>query len=112
MIVLLESFFSAAYGAAHRYTLRTHPRNDLMAIHPLAVVDPQAEVHPDASIGPFCCLRGAVVIEAGAELRNHVTVYGRATIGRGSVLFPNSVVASDPQDLKFRGEDSAVRIGA
>ncbi|HYE07070.1 MAG TPA: acyl-ACP--UDP-N-acetylglucosamine O-acyltransferase [Planctomycetota bacterium] len=83
-----------------------------MAIHPLAVVDPEASVHPDASIGPFCCLRGKVVVEAGVELRNHVTVYGRTTIGRGSILFPNCVIASDPQDLKFRGEDSEVRIGA
>ncbi len=83
-----------------------------MAIHALAVVDAEAEVHPDAQIGPFCCLRGKVVVEAGAELRNHVTVYGRTTIGRGSILFPNCVVASDPQDLKFRGEDSAVTIGA
>ena len=82
-----------------------------MPIHPLAVVDPQAEVHPDAIVGPFCVVRGPVTLAAGAELRNHATVYGRATIGSGSILYPGCVVGSDPQDLKFRGEDSQVIIG-
>lgn len=83
-----------------------------MAIHALAVVDPKAQVHPDANIGPFCCIKGQVTIEAGVELHNNATVFGRTTIGAGSILFPNCVVGSDPQDLKFRGEDSEVIIGA
>ena len=82
-----------------------------MAIHPLAVVDSTAFVHPDAIIGPFCVVTGNARIEAGAELRNHATVYGRTIIGSGSVLFPGCVVGSDPQDLKFHGEDSETIIG-
>ncbi len=82
-----------------------------MPIHALAVIDPAAEVHPDAIIGPFCVVQGKARIEAGAELRNHVTVYGRTTIGSGSILFPGCVVGSDPQDLKYRGEDSETIIG-
>jgi UDP-N-acetylglucosamine acyltransferase len=82
-----------------------------MAIHPLAVVDPQAEVHPEAIVGPFCVVRGATRLGPGVELRNHATVYGRATIGSGTVIFPGAVVGSDPQDLKFKGEDSEVVIG-
>ncbi len=82
-----------------------------MAIHPLAVVDPAAEIHPDAIIGPFCVVQGKVTLGAHVELRNHATVYGRTTIGAGSVLFPGCSVGSDPQDLKFRGEDSEAIIG-
>jgi UDP-N-acetylglucosamine acyltransferase len=83
-----------------------------MPIHPLAVVDPQADVHPDAIIGPFCVVQGKVAIAAGAELRNHATVYGRASIGPGTIVFPGAVIGSDPQDLKFRGEDSETVIGS
>lgn len=83
-----------------------------MPIHPLAVVDPLADIHPDAVIGPFCVIKGQVSIAAGAELCNHVTVYGKATIGAGTIIFPGAVVGSDPQDLKFRGEDSEVNVGA
>lgn len=82
-----------------------------MAIHHLAVVDKRAVVHPTATIGPFCVVEGAVTIEADVELKNHATVYGRATIGAGTILYPHCVVGSDPQDLKFRGEDSEVIIG-
>ncbi len=82
-----------------------------MSIHPLAVVDPQAEVHPSAMIGPFCCVTGRVVLEANVELRNHATVYGRTTVGEGTIIMPHSVIGGDPQDLKFRGEDSEVVIG-
>ncbi len=82
-----------------------------MPIHPLAVVDPQAEVHPDATVGPFCYVRGRVRLAAGVELVSHASVYGRATIGIGTRIFPGAVVGSDPQDLKFKGEDSEVIVG-
>ena len=83
-----------------------------MPIHPLAVVDSRAEVHPEAVVGPFCLVQGAVTIAAGAELRSHASVYGRSSIGPRTVLFPGAVVGGDPQDLKFKGEDSEVAIGA
>jgi UDP-N-acetylglucosamine acyltransferase len=83
-----------------------------MPIHPLAVVDPLAHVHPDATIGPFCVIQGPAVIAAGVELRSHACVYGRTTIGERTVLFPGAVVGGDPQDLKFKGEDSQVLVGS
>ncbi len=82
-----------------------------MPIHPLAVVDPAAEIHPEANVGPFCVVRGAVTLAAGVDLRNHATIYGRATIGAGTIVFPGAVIGSDPQDLKFRGEDSETIVG-
>ncbi|MBN8524622.1 MAG: acyl-ACP--UDP-N-acetylglucosamine O-acyltransferase [Planctomycetes bacterium] len=82
-----------------------------MPIHPLAVVDPQAEIHPDAIVGPFCHVRGPVRLAAGVELVSHVSILGRTSIGAGTRIFPGAVVGSDPQDLKFKGEDSEVRIG-
>jgi len=83
-----------------------------MPIHPLAVVDSQAQVHPEATIGPFCVVQGPVVLKAGVELRSHASVYGRSTIGERTILYPGAVVGGDPQDLKFRGEDSLVEIGS
>jgi UDP-N-acetylglucosamine acyltransferase len=83
-----------------------------MAIHPLAVVDPQAQIHPDAVVGPFCVVGAGTTLEAGCELRSHVSVCGRTTIGRGTIIFPGASVGTDPQDLKYRGEDSRCLIGA
>ncbi len=82
-----------------------------MPVHALAVVDPAAEIHPQATVGPFCLVRGRVVLGAGVELVSHVTVIGRTTIGDGTKVFPGAVVGGDPQDLKFKNEDSEVIIG-
>lgn len=82
-----------------------------MAIHPQAIVDSAAEIHEEAIIGPFCVIQGAVRIEAGVTLRNNVTVYGRASIGANTEVFPGAVIGGDPQHLGYRGEDSEVVIG-
>lgn len=82
-----------------------------MAIHPTAIVDPQADVHEEVAIGPFCVVHADVTLEAGVELCNNVTVFGKSRIGKGTKVFPYAVIGSDPQDLKFRGEDSEVIIG-
>lgn len=82
-----------------------------MAIHPLAVVESSAQVHPDAVVGPFCVVKGSAVIAAGVELVSHVSVLGRTTIGAGTKIFPGAVIGGDPQDLKFKGEDAETIIG-
>lgn len=82
-----------------------------MAIHALAVVDPKAEIHEDATVGPFSVVGAGVTLGPHVELRNHATVYGRSVIGEGTIIYPGAVVGSDPQDLKFRGEDSCVLVG-
>jgi UDP-N-acetylglucosamine acyltransferase len=40
-----------------------------------------------------------------------VTVLGRTTIGARNVIHPFCVLGGDPQDLKYRGEDSVTIIG-
>ncbi|MHC5068040.1 MAG: acyl-ACP--UDP-N-acetylglucosamine O-acyltransferase [Planctomycetota bacterium] len=82
-----------------------------MAIHPMAVVDPAAQVDESAAIGPFCMVGPGVTIGPDVELRSHVSVMGKTTIGAGTIVFPGAVLGGDPQDLKFRGEDSEVIIG-
>ena len=50
-------------------------------------------------------------VEAGTRLISHVVVTGNAKIGSGNVLYPGSVVGMNPQDLKFKGENTGVEIG-
>jgi UDP-N-acetylglucosamine acyltransferase len=52
-----------------------------------------------------------VRLAAGVELVSHVSILGRTTIGAGTRIFPGAVIGSDPQDLKYKGEDSEVRVG-
>ncbi len=80
-------------------------------IHPSSIVDPKAQLAEDVKIGPFCIVGPDVVIGEGTELKSHVTVAGRTTIGRGNVFYQGAAVGCDPQDKKYAGEPTRLEIG-
>jgi UDP-N-acetylglucosamine acyltransferase len=80
-------------------------------IHPTAIVAPGAMLAETAVIGPFCVVGQDVSLGPRVTLRAHVVVGGRTTIGEGSRLFPFASIGLEPQDLKYRGEDSELVIG-
>lgn len=79
-------------------------------IHPTAIVDPKAEIDSSAKVGPYCIVGKNVVLEANVELVSHVTIESKAVIGDGTVIFP-FVSMHRPQDKKYHGEDSTLKIG-
>lgn len=81
-------------------------------IHPSAVVEPGAVIGAGCKIGPFCLVGADVVLKEAVELKSHVVVTGQTEIGAGSVVFPFAVIGEVPQDLKFKGEKTALKIGA
>jgi UDP-N-acetylglucosamine acyltransferase len=80
-------------------------------ISPLACVDPKAELAADVDVGPFCVIGPNVTIGAGTKLMNNVTVLGHTTIGAGNLIFPNAVLGTAPQDLKYRGAPTRLIVG-
>ncbi|MDF3606086.1 acyl-ACP--UDP-N-acetylglucosamine O-acyltransferase [Paracoccus sp. DMF-8] len=81
-------------------------------IHPSAVIEPGAQIGPGCDIGPFCVIGAQVRLGAGVVLKSHVVVAGQTFIGDETVVFPFASVGEVPQDLKFRGEDTRLEIGA
>ncbi|HET6681380.1 MAG TPA: acyl-ACP--UDP-N-acetylglucosamine O-acyltransferase [Gemmatimonadaceae bacterium] len=81
------------------------------AIHPTAIVSPQAVLGEDVRVGPFaivgdhCELGDRCVIEARATLERNVKLAADVVVGSGSIL------GGDPQDLKYRDEETWVEIG-
>lgn len=82
-----------------------------MAIHPTAIINPQAEIHSSVEIGPYCVIDGHVRIGANCKLYHQVYVTGWTEIGAGCVLHPGVIVGHEPQDTKYKGERSYCRIG-
>lgn len=80
-------------------------------IHPTAIVDRGAElgegvsVGPGAIIGPGCVVGDGSIIGARAVLECNVRLGSRVRVGIGSVL------GGDPQDLKWKGEETWVEVG-
>jgi len=62
-------------------------------------------------VGPYCVIGPETSIGAGTALDAHVHVYGWTTIGERCRFYSHSSVGADPQDLKYKGEKSFLRIG-
>ena len=80
-------------------------------IHPLAVVDPEAQLGDNNVIGPFCVIDKNVVMGDNNRLLNSVTLHTGARIGNNNEFFPGASISTKPQDLKFRGEETTCEIG-
>jgi UDP-N-acetylglucosamine acyltransferase len=80
-------------------------------ISPLAFVDPAARLADDVEVGPFCAVGPHASIGAGTRLMSHVVIDGHTTVGERNVFFPQAVVGTAPQDLKYRGEPTRLEIG-
>ena len=78
---------------------------------PLAYVNPQAKVAANVVIEPFVTIDKNVVIDEGTWIGSNVTILEGARIGKNCRIFPGAVISAVPQDLKFAGEDTIVKIG-
>jgi len=82
-----------------------------MTIHQTALIEPGAELAADVSVGAYSVIGPKVKLGPGVVVGEHVIISGRATLGECCRAYPGAIIGSDPQDLKFAGEDTAVQIG-
>jgi UDP-N-acetylglucosamine acyltransferase len=80
-------------------------------IHPTAIVDPKAEIAADVEIGPYAVIGSHVHIGSGTTVGAHAVIEPYVTIGDNCKIFQFAAIGAVPQDLKFGGEKSHVKIG-
>ncbi|MDB5282380.1 MAG: acyl-(acyl-carrier-protein)--UDP-N-acetylglucosamine O-acyltransferase [Bacteroidota bacterium] len=78
---------------------------------PYSYIHPQAEVADNVVVEPFVTISKDVTIGEGTWIGPHVTIMEGARIGKNCRIFPGAVISAIPQDLKYKGEKSAVEIG-
>ena len=83
-----------------------------MKIHPTAIVEDGARLAGNVTIGPYCTVGPHVTLAEGVELVSHVVIDGHTTVGAGTRIWPFASIGHQPQDLKYRGEQSWLEIGA
>jgi UDP-N-acetylglucosamine acyltransferase len=76
-----------------------------------AVIHPDASIAADVEIGAYAVIGAHVTIGAGSVIGPHVRIDGPATIGERNRFIGQASIGTDPQDLKFRGERTELRIG-
>ena len=80
-------------------------------IHPNSFISKEVQIGSNVKIGPFCYINGTIKIDDNTELKSHVSITGKTSIGKNNIFYPFSNIGCDPQDLKFKGEDSELIIG-
>lgn len=81
-------------------------------IHPTAVVDPEAELGRGVVVGPFAFIGPRVKLGEGCVIGAHAVIEGWTEMGPGCRVWPGAIIGGEPQDLKFKGVESYVRIGS
>ena len=76
-----------------------------MSVHPTAVLAPGALIPTSCTVGPY------VTLGEDCELVSHVVLDGHTTLGRGNRIFSFACLGIAPQDLKYNGEPTELRIG-
>lgn len=85
--------------------------NNTIQIHPTAVIENGAKIGNNVKIGAFCIIGKNVVIGDNSELKANVIIEGNTTIGTCNTIFSFAVIGQEPQDLKYKGEESKIKIG-
>tara|TARA_B100000029_G_scaffold515509_1_gene622995 strand:+ start:3353 stop:4135 length:783 start_codon:yes stop_codon:yes gene_type:complete len=80
-------------------------------IHNSSVINKKAKIEKNVKIGPFCYVGPQVEIQEGVELISNVYIEGKTKIGKGTRVFPFASIGTEPQDLKYKGEENSVEIG-
>lgn len=82
-----------------------------MEIHKFAIVHEKAELGKNVTIGPFSIIGENVKIGAGSKIGSHVVIDGWTEIGEKCEFFTGAIIGTIPQDLKFAGEKTVLKIG-
>ena len=82
-----------------------------MSIHPTAIVADSAKIPASCTVGPYCTIGPDIILGEDNVLISHVVLDGHLTMGSGNKISPFAAMGIAPQDLKYAGEPTSVRIG-
>lgn len=76
-----------------------------------AIIEEGAIIGENVEIGHYCVIGKDVKIGADCKIYNHVTLLGNTTLGKKNEIYPNAVLGTNPQDLKFHNEPNELIFG-
>lgn len=80
-------------------------------IHPTAIVHPGARLDSTVRVGPYAVIDAEVELGPDCEVGPHVHLTGRTRIGARNRFHAGCVIGDAPQDAKYGGEPTRLRIG-
>lgn len=83
----------------------------MSSIHPTAIIDAAAELDSGVEVGPYAVIGPGVRIGQGSKIGPHAVIHGPTNIGSHNRIFQFASVGEDPQDVKYKGEETFLEIG-
>ena len=80
-------------------------------IHKSVIISETAKISDNVEIGPFSIIGDHVEIGEGTRIDSHVVINGPTIIGSENHIYQFSSIGNDPQDKKYRGESTRLKIG-
>lgn len=80
-------------------------------ISQLAYVAPDAKLGKDVTVHPFAYIDGGTVIGDGCEIMPYASIIRGSTLGTGVKVYQGAIVGADPQDFRWKGNESFCYIG-
>ena len=80
-------------------------------VHPSALVDPGARLGADVEVGPWCIIGPNVEVGDGCRIGARSTLQQNVRLAEGVRVGEGVHLGGDPQDMKYRGEETWVEIG-
>ncbi len=80
-------------------------------IHPTAIIGKNVKLDFGVEIGPYSFIDGNVTIGKNTKIHASVSIVGNTTIGENNIFFSFCSIGSIPQDLKYHGEETFLKIG-
>jgi UDP-N-acetylglucosamine acyltransferase len=80
-------------------------------VHPTAIVDANAELGDGVQVGPYAIIGTNVKIGAQTIVGPHAYIEKDTRVGRECFIAKGAVLGTDPQDVKYEGEETVLIVG-
>ena len=80
-------------------------------ISPLAFVSPEAKIGENVTIHPFAYIDKDVEIGNNCTIMPNANIMAGTRMGENNRVFQNAVLGAEPQDFRFKGDKTGLRIG-
>jgi UDP-N-acetylglucosamine acyltransferase len=82
-----------------------------MPIHWTALIGSHATIGQNVQIGPYAVVEDQVEIGDDCQIGAHAVIKRFTRLGARNRIFEHAILGGEPQDVKFKGEESFLEIG-
>jgi UDP-N-acetylglucosamine acyltransferase len=82
-----------------------------MSIHPTAVIGKRVSISDSTIVHPYAVIEDDVQVGLDCEIGAHAVIKRFTKLGARNRIYEHAILGGEPQDVKFKGEQSYLEIG-